>query len=247
MLDVFFLSYNEPYADANYKRLLEIVPLARRVNGVKGFAAAHQECARRSFTNNFYVVDSDAQILPEFDFTFTPSKHIQFWGKPENECICIWQSQNPINDLIYGHGGVKIIPKLPLLGEDKDVIDFTTGFGLNTRVFDSVSNITAFNYDEFSTWRSAFRECAKLSTNLTNEKFLNDGLDSATIEQILKETEQRLEIWTTIGRDRQFGKYCIHGAVQGRAYGIEHKDNFAALKLINDYDWMKNEFNRFFG
>lgn len=246
MLDVFFLSYNEPYADNNYKRLLEIAPHARRVNGVKGFAAAHQECARRSFTNNFYVVDSDALIVPDFDFSFTPSKFNQFWGKPENECICVWQSINPINDLIYGHGGVKIIPKLPLLGPDKDVIDFTTGFGLNTRVFDTISNVTAFNYDEFTTWRSAFRECAKLSTNLTNEKFLSEVDDVEIKDKILKETKHRLEVWTTKGADNQFGTYCIAGAKRGMEFGLEHKQDLDSLKLINDYEWTLNEFNKFF-
>jgi hypothetical protein len=42
MLDVFFLSYNEPYADENYELLLEKAPHAKRVNGITGFTAAHQ-------------------------------------------------------------------------------------------------------------------------------------------------------------------------------------------------------------
>ena len=245
MLDVFFLSYNEPYADENYAKLKQIVPNARRVNGVKGFAAAHQECARRSFTNNFYVVDSDAIIVDSFDFRFTPSKHNKWWGSPESECICIWSSINPINDLIYGHGGVKILPKQPLLGADKDVIDFTTGFGLNTKVFDEVSNITAFNYDEFNTFRSAFRECAKLASNLTNKEII-DKIDSEEFKKIRAEAEHRLHIWTSVGEENTFGKYCIAGATQGKKYGTMFAENAEQLKLINDYDWMKNEFNRFF-
>lgn len=245
MLDVFFLSYNEPYADENYAKLRELVPNARRVNGVKGFAAAHQECARRSFTNNFYVVDSDAIIVESFDFSFTPSKHNKWWGKPESECICIWSSINPINDLIYGHGGVKILPKQPLLGDNKDVIDFTTGFGLNTKVFDEVSNITAFNYDEFNTFRSAFRECAKLVSNLTNKEILYK-ITFEEAQKISAEAEHRLHIWTSVGEENKFGKYCIAGATQGKLYGTKFAEDAEQLKLINDYDWMKNEFNRFF-
>jgi len=245
MLDVFFLSYNEPYADENYARLKELVPNARRVNGVKGFAAAHQECARRSFTNNFYVVDSDAIMLEDFDFSFTPSKHLDLWGKPENESIYIWYSINPINDLIYGHGGVKILPKRPLLCDDKDVIDFTTGFGLTTKIIDKVSNITAFNYDEFNTFRSAFRECAKLSTNITNKEIL-DRLDSTAILKIKQEAADRLDIWKTVGKGRRFGKQCIAGAIQGEKYGLLHINDEISLKLINDYEWMRNEFNKFF-
>ena len=245
MLDVFFLSYNEPYADKNYAQLKELVPNARRVNGVKGFAAAHQECARRSFTNNFYVVDSDAIIVEGFDFRFTPSKHNKWWHKPESDCICVWSSINPINDLIYGHGGVKILPKQPLLGADKDVIDFTTGFGLNTKVFTEVSNITAFNYDEFNTFRSAFRECAKLASNLTNKE-VKYKVDVEEAIKIREEAEHRLHVWTTVGEENEFGKYCIAGAKQGKEYGAMFAENAKQLKLINDYDWMKNEFNRFF-
>jgi len=245
MLDVFFLSYNEPYADENYAKLRELVPNARRVNGVKGFAAAHQECARRSFTNNFYVVDSDAIVSEHFDFKFTPSKYNTWWYTPQSEYICVWSSINPINDLIYGHGGVKILPKQPLLCDNKDVIDFTTGFGLNTKVFEEVSNITAFNYDEFNTFRSAFRECTKLAANLTNREII-DKLDPGEVIKLRKESEHRLHTWTTVGEDRKFGKHCIQGAIQGKKYGLKFAENSASLKLINDYDWMKNEFNKFF-
>lgn len=246
MLDVFFLSYNEPYADENYARLKELVPNARRVNGVKGFAAAHQECARRSFTNNFYVVDSDAIIVEDFDFNFTPSKYNTWWHSPQCDYICIWSSINPINDLIYGHGGVKILPKQPLLGANKDVIDFTTGFGLKTKVFDKISNITAFNYDEFNTFRSAFRECTKLASNLTNKEIAYD-LDPAQVVQLRNEAESRLHTWTTVGKNKRFGEQCIIGARQGKEHGMRYKNDSVSLKLINDYEWMKNEFNKFFG
>jgi len=246
MLDVFFLSYNEPYADENYAKLQEIVPNARRVNGVKGFAPAHQECARRSFTNNFYVVDSDAVIVNGFDFSFTPSKYNKWWGTPESECICIWHSINPINGLTYGHGGVKILPKQPLLGVDKDVIDFTTGFGLITKVFDEVSNITAFNYDEFNTFRSAYRECAKLAANITN-KAVRDQLNFEEAIKLKKEADSRLHTWTTVGEGKKFGDICMYGALEGKSYGIKFADDPVSLKKINDYDWMKNEFNKFFG
>ena len=245
MLDVFFLSYNEPYADENYAKLQELVPNARRVNGVKGFAAAHQECARRSFTNNFYVVDSDAILVDDFNFSFTPSKYLDLWGKAQSERIYIWHSINPINNLTYGHGGVKILPKQPLLCDNKDVIDFTTGFGLNTKVFNAVSNITAFNYDEFNTFRSAFRECAKLASNITNREIIDD-LDYDELIKLQKEVEYRLRIWTTVGSDKNFGLYCIKGAIQGKKYGEIFKDDKDSLKLINDYEWMKNEFNKFF-
>ena len=216
MLDVFFLSYNEPYADENYERLLEKAPHARRVNGVKGFTEAHQECARRSLTNNFYVVDSDAAIVQDFEFYFTPSKYNTWWGILESECLCLWQSKNPVNDLVYGHGGVKLLPKHSLLTKNPKTVDFTTGFGLNIKIFDQVSNVTKFNYDEFSTWRAAFRECSKLATNLTNEELKHKlNYNQEEIDKVIKETNRRLKVWTTKGAKRPFGQYAIDGAMAG--------------------------------
>jgi len=249
MLDVFFLSYNEPYADEHYEKLLEKAPHARRVHGVKGFVEAHRECARQSLTYNFYVVDADAIIVDDFDFNFTPSKYNYWWkGIPQSECLCVWSSVNPINGLTYGYGGVKLIPKIPLLKKDKDTIDFSTGFGLPFKVFDRVSNITAFNFDEFNTWRSAFRECTKLVTNLTNKEM--EELDDVNYEEIQRAkavTRQRLETWCTVGADKKFGSYALDGARRGRQFGQDNINNPEQLKLINDYEWMKNEFTRFFG
>jgi len=248
MLDVFFLSYNELFADKNYELLLKKVPNARRVHGVKGFVHAHQECARRSLTNNFYVVDADAIILDDFEFSFTPSKFNTWWNIPESECLCIWKSINPINNLTYGYGGVKLLPKMALLKNNPDTIDFTTGFGLAIKQFDKISNITAFNVDEFTTWRSAFRECVKLATNLTNADLKYKlSYDQIELEKFNKENKNRLKIWTTIGKDQNFGTYAIHGAIQGKRYGYKYSTNKDMLQLINDYDWIKNEFTKFFG
>jgi len=90
-----------------------------------------------------------------------------------------------------------------------------------------ISNVTAFNVDEFSTWRSAFRECAKLA--------------SKTIDrQNEEETNERLRIWTTVGGDAPFGKYAIKGAIAGREFGLSSSSN---LQLINDFDWLQEKYN----
>ena len=248
MLDVFFLSYHEPFADDNFQKLLKFAPLAKRVNGVKGFYAAHRRCAELSMTNNFYVVDADAIIVDEFNFNFTPSKNKQIWGQSESDLMYIWNSQNPINDLVYGYGGVKLIPKVPLLkSTDQNQIDFTTGTNIKIKVENSISNITAFNYDEFSTWRAALRECVKLSTNLTNKQLTNETtLTQEDIDKVLESTEHRLNIWCTTGANRQFGQYAIDGANYGKLYGQKHINNLSELSKINDLEWIKNEFHEFY-
>jgi hypothetical protein len=132
------------------------------------------------------------------------------------------------------------------LSKNPDTVDFTTGFGLSIKVFDQVSNITKFNYDEFSTWRSAFRECVKLSTNLTNEELRHKlNYNDEEIDRIVEKSNQRLKIWTTKGAKQPFGKYAIAGAKQGKNYGLKNASNTEALRVINDLEWMKNEFIKF--
>ena len=40
------------------------------------------------------------------------------------------------------------------------------------------------------------------------------------------------------------GREAIEGAVQGKQYGLENKDNNEALKMINDFDWLRERFGR---
>jgi hypothetical protein len=218
--DVVFISYNEPNAEANWQRVLEICPTAKRVKNVKGIFQAHKQAAAIATTEMFYVVDGDAELIDNWRFDFRPNVF-------DMDCVHLWTSINPINDLEYGYGGVKLFPRQLLLDAETWNIDLTTGLG-KLKLVNKISNVTAFNYDAFTTWRSAFRECAKLSSSLDPD------------------AERRLEIWCTQGLDRPNGQYAIDGAKLGRQYGLANLNNTDQLKLINDYEWMKNEFNEFY-
>jgi hypothetical protein len=240
MLDVFFLSYHEPYADQNYQRLLQFAPLAKRVNGVKGFYEAHRRCAELSMTYNFYVVDSDAWIVDDFDFNFTPSTAPGYY-KPESEFLYVWSSINPINDLVYGYGGVKLFPKMALLNKKISSIDFTTGTGLETVVNQRVSNVTKFNHDEFYTWRAAFREVVKLSSGVIIDS-LKEKFTTEQIADIKADSEKRIQAWLTLGDDREFGQWSKLGAEQAISFSEKYDNDNRALSYINDIEWLKNEF-----
>ena len=58
-LDIFYISYDEPNCEEHWADLLNKVPWAKRVHGVKGFDAAHKECANQSETERFITVDGD--------------------------------------------------------------------------------------------------------------------------------------------------------------------------------------------
>ena len=86
MLDVFYISYNEDFADENYEMLQVFAPLAKRIHGVKGIFEAHKKAAEQSNTTHFYVVDADAIIEEEFTFKFTPSSYTDAYpGVPESD------------------------------------------------------------------------------------------------------------------------------------------------------------------
>lgn len=164
MLDVFFISMHEEGCEANWQRLLEIAPNAKRVDNVKGIYEVHKACAMLSTTDNFYVVDADAWIVNGFNFRWSPNHDTLHWGVPEDECVLVWQSINPVNELEYGYGGVKLFPRLPFLEDLTWDIDLSTTIGRSTVSMEQVSCKTRFNVTPKSAWIGAFRECAKLAS-----------------------------------------------------------------------------------
>lgn len=223
MYDIVFISYQEPNADENWTRLSKRFPTAKRVHGVKGIHQAHIAAAKQSFTNMFWIVDGDAVIEEEFDFKF----------KPDNQnldTVHVWRSRNPINGLEYGYGGVKLFPTQLTLKMDTSKPDMTTSISKKFRAMETVSNITAFNTDAFNTWKSAFRECCKLSSKVIDR-------------QKSDETQERLRFWCTINNDAEYGDYALKGAKAGAAYGARNSSNLDALKKINDFEWLKERFD----
>ncbi len=224
MFDIIFVSFNEPNANGNYELLKKRFPLAKRVDGVKGIHQAHIAAAKKSFTNMFWVVDGDAQILETFNFNYAVPKD-------QLDYVHVWRSRNPINGLEYGYGGVKLLPKKLTLQMNTNTLDMTTSISRNFIAIPEVSNITEFNTDPFSTWRSAFRECVKLS--------------SKSIErQNHQETMDRLTAWLTYYPDKPFAKEAAEGALAGREYGHKNASNPEALLKINDFDWLMMQFQQ---
>jgi hypothetical protein len=222
-LDVFFIQYDENNAAKNLRYLTEKRPDVKIISGVKGIFNAHLAAAQQSETDFFWVVDADATVIDAFDFEY----EILEW---DFDVVHIWKSVNTINHLEYGHGGVKLIPKHLILNADEDTaVDITTSIGAKIKIIDEVSNINNFATNPFNAWRSAFRECVKLA--------------SASIpRQNQEETDYRLSQWCTRGGDRPLGEYVKGGASAGEWYGKEYKGNKDALAMINNYEWLREQF-----
>ena len=222
MYDIVFISYDEPSADANYAALKTKFPMAKRVNGVKGIHQAHITAAKKCFTKMFWIVDADAIIMDDFNFDYVVPDH-------QLDHVHVWRSQNPVNDLVYGYGGVKLFPRKLTIVMDTSKPDMTTSISPHFIAVEEVANITAFNTNPFEAWRSAFRECAKLSSK-------------TILRQNDEETENRLNIWCTKGGERRCGDFAIAGANAGREFGIS---NMADLNLINNFEWLHEQFSKY--
>ena len=119
MYDIVFISYQEPNADANYATLKAKFPMAKRVHGVKGIHQAHIKAAKKCFTKMFWIVDADAIIMDDFNFDYVVPNH-------QLDHVHVWRSQNPVNDLVYGYGGVKLFPRKLTIVMDTSKPDMTT-------------------------------------------------------------------------------------------------------------------------
>lgn len=223
MYDIVFISYKEPNAEENFNNLKNRFSTVKRIHGVKGIHQAHIAAAKKCFTKMFWIVDGDAQILDNFNFSYQPDA----WAQ---DSVHVWRSQNPVNGLIYGYGGVKLFPRRLTINMDTSKPDMTTSITDKFKPMPDISNITAFNTDPFNTWKSAFRECCKLSSKIIDR-------------QKDDETNKRLKIWCTIGDDKPFGKFAIEGAKAGAAYGARNQKNVEALKMINNFEWLEERFN----
>jgi len=224
MYDVVFISYEESNADANWQRLISKFPAARRLHGIQGIHQAHIAAANLVATDMFYVVDGDAAIEADFQFDH---------GVPDHQLdhVHVFRARNPINDLIYGYGAIKLLPTAEvkrLLDRDFKP-DMTSSINRKYKIVHQLSNVTAFNTDPYNTWRSAFRECAKLASGVI------DG-------QINTETQQRLETWCTVGSGRDYGHWCLLGAQAGRKFGLDSRGTDQLMR-INDWVWLREQYH----
>ena len=107
-----------------------------------------------------------------------------------------------------------------------ETTDMTTSISDRFRPMEQISNVSAFDTTPFSTWKSAFRECAKLSSKTINRQ--EEG-----------ETNERHKIWTTKANGR-FCEFAIRGANAGMEFGLS---DGVDLRLINDFDWLRQRFH----
>ena len=210
-LDCIFLTYDEPKKEEFWIKIQNMVPWAKRVDGVKGSDAAHKAAADASDTDRFVLIDGDNIPDPEFfNLQLSLDDH-------NSDCVFRWRARNVVNGLMYGNGGMSCWTKDFVYkmkthentdGTDANDVEFC--FYPNYWAMADCYSTTYPNGSEFQAWRAGFREGVKMC------------LDRGT-KPTVQEFEQRvnnrnydhLSIWQTVGADVDNGFWAIYGARLG--------------------------------
>ena len=240
-LDIFYISYDEPNCEENWADLLNKVPWAKRVHGVKGFDAAHKQCAEQSETDRFITVDGDNIVMDEFFENTLDFPEKDHDGNDISESIFSWNAKNLLNGLVYGNGGLKCWPKQYTLGintheaaTDGEGMEFC--WKLNYIQMNDIFSEVHQTASPFQAFRAGFREGVKLSLDQGARVKPQEFRD-----KIWYGNFNRLNVWCNIGTDVENGWWAIYGARLGCEKTVLSDWD---TNLISDYDWFKEFFEK---
>ena len=210
-LDCVFLTYDEPSKEETWVKIKNMVPWARRVDGVTGSDAAHKAAADASITDRFVLIDGDN--IPDAKF-FNLTLNID---NSDAVCVYRWRARNHINGLMYGNGGLSVWSKEFVYnmrtheasdGTAENDVEFC--FYPNYYAMHDCYSTTYPNGSAFHAWRAGFREGVKMC--------LNKG-SRPTITEFQQRVHHRnldhLTIWHNVGRDVDNGIWAIAGSRMG--------------------------------
>jgi hypothetical protein len=203
-LDCIYLTYDEPEKEQYWIKIKNMVPWAKRVDGVKGSDAAHKAAAASSDTDRFILIDGDN--IPD------PSFFNQTLVLPDQEyenAVFRWRARNHVNGLMYGNGGLSSWTRDYVTdGRNETVVEFC--FDPRYWAMHDCYSTTYPNQSPFHAWRAGFREGVKMC--------LNQGA-KPTVQDFRQRVHQRnldhLTIWHNVGTDVEHGMWCIAGSRMG--------------------------------
>lgn len=211
-LDCIYLSYDEPQKEEFWVKIQNMVPWAKRVDGVKGSDAAHKAAADASDTERFVLIDGD-NLPDERFFNIT----LDFPDESWEQAVFRWRARNHINGLMYGNGGMSCWTKQFVqnmqtheasAGSDETDVEFCFD-PLYWPMHDCFST-TYPNGSAYHAWRAGFREGVKMCLNRGRKPTTDEFKD-----QVHQRNLDHLTIWHNVGRDVEYGDYAILGARQG--------------------------------
>jgi hypothetical protein len=219
--DAVMLSYDEPIADRLHARLQRVLGTrVKRLHGVQGMRRAYRLAAEVTDSEQFLLADGDFVIATEFDLgSVAPLA--------EGVSMRVWRARNPLNGLVYGYGGLKLIRRSALrqLGDAVDVLAALPG---RAEFVASVAGTTRINQSPYHAWKAGFRECAMLARG--SEYGMDDG-----------EAAERIKAWTD-GAEGEYADFATAGAREGVAFAAEAAHFPHLFDKLNDPAWLFSRF-----
>jgi hypothetical protein len=211
-LDTVYLTYDEPQREEFWVQIQNMIPWAKRVDGVKGSDAAHKAAATASDTERFILIDGDNLPDPEF-FNLTLEMPNDQW----QSAVFRWRAKNHINGLMYGNGGLSSWTRTFVNnmrtheatdGRTETEVEFCFD-PLYWPMHDCYST-THPNGSAFHAWRAGFREGVKMCLNKGAKPSLSEFKD-----RVHQRNLDHLTVWHNVGRDVEHGIWAIAGARMG--------------------------------
>jgi hypothetical protein len=237
-LDVIFLTYDEPKKEEFWVKIHNMVPWAKRVDGVKGSDSAHKAAASASDTDRFVLIDGDNIPDPEF---FNLQLRIQDW---QEDCVFRWKARNHINSLCYGNGGLSLWTKDFVNnmkthenseGDDETKLEFC--FDKNYISLHNAYSTTYPNQSPFQAFRAGFREGVKMCLDRGTKPSLQEFET-----RVHRRNYDNLCIWMTIGADVESGEYAMYGARLGTYMTMLTDWDYTE---VHDFDKIKEIWNQY--
>jgi len=246
-LDCIYLSYDEPQKEEFWLKIKNMVPWAKRVDGVKGSDAAHKAAAEASDTERFILIDGDN--MPDESFF---NVQLDFTDKDESyhRAQFRWKAVNAINGLRYGNGGMSSWTKTYVMnmktheaqtdGDLARVADFCldSSDNLYWAMHDCYST-TYPNYTPFQAWRAGFREGVKMCLN----KGTVPTVDEFKIT-VANRNLNNLTVWQNVGTDVENGYWAIYGARLGTFMTMLTNWDHTNVQWFDNYPELWSEYGK---
>ena len=211
-LDCIYLSYDEPQREESWIKIRNMIPWAKRVDGVKGSDAAHKAAADASDTERFILIDGDNMPDEKF-FNLTLTFPEDNW----QNAVLRWRARNHINGLMYGNGGLsswtrefawRMRTHESTDGSDETQVEFC--FDPMYWAMHDCYSVTYPNGSAFHAWRAGFREGVKMCLDRGRRPSINEFKDRVHARNL-----DHLTVWHNVGRDVEHGIWAIAGARMG--------------------------------
>ncbi|MET8855533.1 hypothetical protein [Streptomyces sp. NPDC004579] len=221
LFDAVMLSFDEPLADRLHARLQRVLGVpVKRLHGVQGMRRAYRLAAEVVDAEQFLLADGDFVVATEFDLSAVEPLE-------EGVSMRVWRARNPLNGLIYGYGGLKLIRRSALreMGEAVDVLAALPG---RAQFVGEIAGTTRIDQSPYHAWKAGFRECAMLSRG--SEYGMGDA-----------EAAERIAAWLA-SSEGSFVEFALAGAQEGVDFAHQAARVPAQFQKLNDPRWLFDRF-----